>query len=356
MSSCRPCSLPVDGSPSAQRAVEWIARTLAPAGSPRAPRQRAAAGGRLGSGQPPRRRATSCQWQAAASAALLDPAAKQLLASGVTVTTHALVGDVATVHRRPRARPAVRRHRHGHPRTGRSSRRLLLGSVARQGDPPRRPAGHADQVTPVAAGHPPRRALRRPVDAHRPSRPSRRPRGHRRRQRRHGRRNRAAAARPGDAAAGRRGRARGAGARPLLGGGARGPASSASCSSPTNGATGGTARCGGSSRCTSRARRAASGCSARCTPICATRRSRPAPAGLRLYVDEIEQPRAGRLRRARHARRPLPRVRGHVRGACQAGVIRVAGRSVAVPGTDGTAFVPSMECLVGIASAGHVPN
>jgi nucleotide-binding universal stress UspA family protein len=87
--------LPVDGSPSAQRAVEWIAPTLRQPG----------AQVHLVNVQPPvdAWEAAShldpsaiVQWQAAASAAILDPAAKQLRAAGVTVTTHAVVGDVAT--------------------------------------------------------------------------------------------------------------------------------------------------------------------------------------------------------------------------------------------------------------------
>ena len=88
--------VPVDGSPSAQRAVEWIGRTL---------NRQPGAHVHLVNVQPPvdaweaashLDASAIVQWQAAASAAILDPAAKQLLASGVTVTTHALVGDVAT--------------------------------------------------------------------------------------------------------------------------------------------------------------------------------------------------------------------------------------------------------------------
>jgi hypothetical protein len=48
-------------------------------------------------------------------------------------------------------------------------------------------------------------------------------------------------------------------------------------SSPTNGATGATARCGGSNRCTSPATRGASASSARSTPESARKRRRPAP-------------------------------------------------------------------------------
>ena len=88
--------VPVDGSPSAQRAVEWIGQVLG--------RQTGAhvhlvnvqpaidaweVASHLGAGE-------IAQWQAATAAGVLDPAAKRLLAAGITVTTHARVGDVAT--------------------------------------------------------------------------------------------------------------------------------------------------------------------------------------------------------------------------------------------------------------------
>ena len=88
--------VPVDGSPSAQRAVEWIGQVLG--------RQTGAhvhlvnvqpaidtweVTRHLGAGE-------IAQWQAATSAGVLDPAAKQLLAAGIPVTTHARVGEVAT--------------------------------------------------------------------------------------------------------------------------------------------------------------------------------------------------------------------------------------------------------------------
>jgi nucleotide-binding universal stress UspA family protein len=88
--------VPVDGSPSGQRAVEWIGQELG---------HQTRAHVHLVNVQPAMGawEVTShlgsreiAQWQAATSAGVLDPAAKQLLAAGVAVTTHARVGDVAT--------------------------------------------------------------------------------------------------------------------------------------------------------------------------------------------------------------------------------------------------------------------
>ena len=87
--------VPVDGSPSAQRAVEWVGHVLG---------RKPGAHVHLVNVQPPvdSWEVTShlgssdiAQWQAATSAGVLDPGAKQLLAAGVTVTTHARVGDIA---------------------------------------------------------------------------------------------------------------------------------------------------------------------------------------------------------------------------------------------------------------------
>ena len=88
--------VPVDGSPSAQRAVEWAGRILG-----RLPGARVhllnvqpaidawEVTSQLGADDIGR-------WQAATSAGVLDPAAKMLGAAGVAVTTHARVGDIAT--------------------------------------------------------------------------------------------------------------------------------------------------------------------------------------------------------------------------------------------------------------------
>ena len=87
--------VPVDGSPSAQRAVEWVGQVLG---------HQAGAHVHLVNVQPAvdAWEVTShlgsseiAQWQAASRPGVLDPAAKQLLAAGVTVTTHARVGDIA---------------------------------------------------------------------------------------------------------------------------------------------------------------------------------------------------------------------------------------------------------------------
>ena len=87
--------VPVDGSPSAQRAVQWIGEVLghqAGAHVHLVNVQQAVDAweviSHLGSSE-------IAQWQAATSASVLDPAAKQLLAAGVAVTTHPRVGDVA---------------------------------------------------------------------------------------------------------------------------------------------------------------------------------------------------------------------------------------------------------------------
>ena len=227
---------------------------------------------------------------------------------------------------------------------------LLLGSIADEGDPPRRPAGDADQVTAAPV-------TRRVVPSGDPSmltvRPAlhRRPRRPRRRQRRHGRRNRAAPARPADTAAGRRGRARRAGARPLLGGGVTRAASSGSCSSPTSGATGATGRCGGFSRCTWRGGASARGVPHACTPICATRRSRPGAGGL--CGSTSTRPTAAR----RPSTPSLGMHGGHYRvfEDMFAEPARLAASPLADSRclTNGTAFVPSMECRVSLANAGH---
>lgn len=88
--------LPVDGSPSARRAVEWAGRTLRrlAAGHVHLLNVQPAIGGwevadHLGSRDVGR-------WQAATSAAVLEPAAVTLRDAGVAVTTHARVGDIAT--------------------------------------------------------------------------------------------------------------------------------------------------------------------------------------------------------------------------------------------------------------------
>lgn len=88
--------VPVDGSPSALRAVQWTGQVMArqPGAHVHLVNVQPAMDAwevtsHLGAGE-------IAQWQAATSAGVLDPAAKQLLAAGVTVTTHARVGDVAT--------------------------------------------------------------------------------------------------------------------------------------------------------------------------------------------------------------------------------------------------------------------
>lgn len=87
--------VPVDGSPSAQRAAQWAGERLG---------QRAGVHLHLMNVQPPMDAwevashlgaAQIAQWQATASATVLDPIAAQLRAAGATVTTHARVGDVA---------------------------------------------------------------------------------------------------------------------------------------------------------------------------------------------------------------------------------------------------------------------
>jgi nucleotide-binding universal stress UspA family protein len=88
--------VPVDGSPSALRAAQWAGNRLG---------QQPGVHLHLVNVQPPvdAWEVTShlgasqiAQWQATASAAVLEPVATELRAAGVTVTTHGRVGDVAT--------------------------------------------------------------------------------------------------------------------------------------------------------------------------------------------------------------------------------------------------------------------
>jgi nucleotide-binding universal stress UspA family protein len=88
--------VPVDGSPSATRAVEWAGRVLArqPGAHVHLVNVQPLADAwevtsHLGEGDVAR-------WQADASAAVLEPAAAVLRQAGVAATPHAVVGDVAS--------------------------------------------------------------------------------------------------------------------------------------------------------------------------------------------------------------------------------------------------------------------
>jgi len=95
--------VPVDGSPSATRAVAWIARQLQGRPGARVHLLHVHPGvdawevtSHLGAD-------VVARWQAEASARVLTPAAAALREAGVTVETHAVAGEVA---------PAVHEHVH----------------------------------------------------------------------------------------------------------------------------------------------------------------------------------------------------------------------------------------------------
>ena len=88
--------MPVDGSESATRAVQWVARFLAPQPGVRVQLVHVQPAidawevrSHLGADD-------IARWQASASQAILDPAASIVREAGLEVTAHPAVGDIAT--------------------------------------------------------------------------------------------------------------------------------------------------------------------------------------------------------------------------------------------------------------------
>lgn len=95
--------VPVDGSPSATRAVAWVARELAGRPGARVHLLHVPSVGDTWEVSSHLGADALARWQAEAAAAVLEPAAAPLRGAGVAVETHVASGDVA---------PAVQEHVH----------------------------------------------------------------------------------------------------------------------------------------------------------------------------------------------------------------------------------------------------